>query len=70
MNTFTITQGDEKLFELYHEYNPNEDPSGSIGIGIAEAVYHRFGGDWGKIELWNSLMKMRKASLEKQARLS
>mgnify|MGYP001565117962 CR=1 FL=1 len=30
-----------KFEKLYLEYNPDEDPSGNIGIGIAEKFYKK-----------------------------
>lgn len=64
------TVSDERLFQLCEQYKPDEDYSGSIGIGIAEMVYQRFGGDFEKFRLWKTLMRTKKSSLEKQAYLS
>ncbi len=52
-------EDEDDLRIAFNSYNPEEDPSGNIGIGLAEAALKRFGYDQKKVQEWANATRKR-----------
>jgi len=63
-------EDEDDLRARFNTYNPDDDPNGSIGIGLAEAAMKRFGYDTKKVQQWANSARnsFERVSLERIAR--
>ena len=63
-------EDEDDLRVRFNHYDPDEDPNGSIGIGLAEAAMKRCGYNTKKVQIWANSARdsIERAKLERIAR--